>query len=337
MSLPLSILLGGNMLIKKIKTYKVKAFTLIEMLVVLLIISVLLLLFVPNLTKQKDSVKETGNAAVVKVVESQAELYELNHTNDQATLAKLIADGNITNKQAESYRAYYAKNSGEININTKESVGMMVTNNSATIAKDKVTATNSGTINLAAGLSENDPNIGIYAKDVDTTVTNSKDIIGGKMIYYINALKTDDNTAGPKAPNDIYELTKEYNGKEIIFNPFPVNKGRLYQKAWLLSKGVMQWMKVFSSAKEGDVVVAISFSPYAAETVNISKVCARKGVKQISITDSQISPLLAFSDIAFVIKEAQVLGFRSQCSTMTLVQTLAIVLGLEKEKDKNTK
>ena len=98
---------------KKLKIYKVKAFTLIEMLVVLLIISVLLLLFVPNLTKQKDSVKETGNAAVVKVVESQAELYELNHTNDQATLAKLIADGNITNKQAESYRAYYAKNSGE--------------------------------------------------------------------------------------------------------------------------------------------------------------------------------------------------------------------------------
>ena len=85
---------------KKLKTYKV-------------IISVLMLLFVPNLTKQKDSVKETGNAAVVKVVESQAELYELNHTNDQATLSKLIADGNITNKQAESYRAYYAKNSGE--------------------------------------------------------------------------------------------------------------------------------------------------------------------------------------------------------------------------------
>ena len=45
---------------KKLKTYQVKAFTLIEMLVVLLIISVLLLLFVPNLTKQKDSVKETG-------------------------------------------------------------------------------------------------------------------------------------------------------------------------------------------------------------------------------------------------------------------------------------
>ena len=75
------------------------------------------------------------------------------------------------------------------------------------------------------------------------------------MIYYINALKTDGNPAGPKAPNDIYKLTKEYDGKEIIFNPFPVNKGRLYQKAWLLSKGLMQWIKVFSKAGEDDVVI----------------------------------------------------------------------------------
>ena len=70
---------------KSLRTLKVKAFTLIEMLVVLLIISVLLLLFVPNLTKQKDSVTDTGNRAVVKVVESQAELYELNHQNEKAS------------------------------------------------------------------------------------------------------------------------------------------------------------------------------------------------------------------------------------------------------------
>ena len=45
---------------------KVQAFTLVEMLVVLFIISVLLLLFVPNLTKQKDAVDDKGKAAVVK-------------------------------------------------------------------------------------------------------------------------------------------------------------------------------------------------------------------------------------------------------------------------------
>ncbi|MCW9732661.1 MurR/RpiR family transcriptional regulator [Avibacterium sp. 20-15] len=83
--------------------------------------------------------------------------------------------------------------------------------------------------------------------------------------------------------------------------------------------------------KEGDVVIAISFSPYAKETVDIMHTTANKGVKQIAITDSQISPLIAFSDVSFVIKEAQVRGFRSQCATMTLVQTLAITLALKKE------
>ena len=86
---------------------KVKGFTLIEMLVVLLIISILILLFVPNLSKQKDSVKNTGRAAIVKVVESQAELYALDHT-DKATLGSLISNGNITQKQADEYNAYYS-------------------------------------------------------------------------------------------------------------------------------------------------------------------------------------------------------------------------------------
>ena len=90
------------------KKAKVKAFTLVEMLVVLLIISVLLLLFVPNLTKQKDAVDDKGKAAVVKVVESQAELYRLDK-NDDASLSKLQADGRITAEQAKAYKDYHAK------------------------------------------------------------------------------------------------------------------------------------------------------------------------------------------------------------------------------------
>lgn len=89
-----------------------------------------------------------------------------------------------------------------------------------------------------------------------------------------------------------------------------------------------------SQVKEGDVVVAISFSPYARETLDIMNTTSQKGIKQIAITDSQISPLIAFSDVSFVIKEAQVRGFRTQCATMTLVQTLAIALALKKENAK---
>ena len=101
--------------LKRLKGKKVKAFTLIEMLVVLLIISVLLLLFVPNLAKQTDKVKDTGGSAVVKVVESQAELYELNHSDD-ATVSKLVSDGDITQKQADSYNDYYKKHKESRNV-----------------------------------------------------------------------------------------------------------------------------------------------------------------------------------------------------------------------------
>ena len=95
-------------LIMKLKEAKIKAFTLVEMLIVLLIISVLLLLFVPNLTKQKDAVNNKGKAAVVKVVESQAELYSLDK-NEEASLSKLEADGRITAEQAKAYKEYHVK------------------------------------------------------------------------------------------------------------------------------------------------------------------------------------------------------------------------------------
>lgn len=87
---------------------KVKAFTLVEMLFTLIIISILLLLFVPNLSKQKDAVKDTGGAAVVKVVESQAELFEINNAGG-ASLSKLVAEGSITAEQSQTYKEYYAK------------------------------------------------------------------------------------------------------------------------------------------------------------------------------------------------------------------------------------
>ncbi|MDY4281150.1 MAG: MurR/RpiR family transcriptional regulator [[Pasteurella] mairii] len=87
-----------------------------------------------------------------------------------------------------------------------------------------------------------------------------------------------------------------------------------------------------SQVKPGDAVVAISFSPYAKETLEIMNTTSQRGIRQIAITDSQISPLIAFSDVSFVIKEAQVRGFRSQCATMTLVQTLAIALAMAKEQ-----
>ncbi|WP_172212081.1 MULTISPECIES: competence type IV pilus major pilin ComGC [unclassified Enterococcus] len=93
---------------KKILKYHFEAFTLIEMLIVMVIISILLLLFVPNLSKQKEEVQAKGETAVVRVVEAQADIYEI--TNEKLpSIAQLVSENYITEKQANTYQAYYQK------------------------------------------------------------------------------------------------------------------------------------------------------------------------------------------------------------------------------------
>ncbi|AIW19192.1 MurR/RpiR family transcriptional regulator [Vibrio coralliilyticus] len=78
-----------------------------------------------------------------------------------------------------------------------------------------------------------------------------------------------------------------------------------------------------------DAIVSISFSPYAQETVMLSEVASKAGAHQIVITDSQISPLAAFSDVCFVVKEAKVDAFRSQSASLCLAQTLAVSMAFD--------
>jgi hypothetical protein len=78
-----------------------------------------------------------------------------------------------------------------------------------------------------------------------------------------------------------------------------------------------------------DVVVAV-ISPYAREVVELVELGAQRKARQIAITDSQVSPLAAFSDVCFVVREAQVDGFRSQVASLCLAQTLAVSLALNK-------
>lgn len=54
-----------------------RGFTLIEMLVVMLVISVLLILFIPNLTDRTGDVNDQGCDALVAVVQAQADAYFL--------------------------------------------------------------------------------------------------------------------------------------------------------------------------------------------------------------------------------------------------------------------
>ena len=78
---------------------KCKAFTLIEMLLVLLIISVLLIFIIPNIAKQTAHVQSTGCEAQVKMVNSQIEAYTLKYNGSPKSIDDLISEGFIKDGQ----------------------------------------------------------------------------------------------------------------------------------------------------------------------------------------------------------------------------------------------
>ena len=84
---------------------KHQGFTLVEMLIVLLVISILILLFVPNLSAQRTEIDEKGNAAIVKDVETQIELFQLNE-NRTPTRQELLAGNYVTEEQYAIYLAH---------------------------------------------------------------------------------------------------------------------------------------------------------------------------------------------------------------------------------------
>ncbi len=74
----------------------------------------------------------------------------------------------------------------------------------------------------------------------------------------------------------------------------------------------------------GDVLLAVSFSPYSPETIATAERARANGAKVIGITDRPLSPLAQASDIALEVADAEVMDFRSLVATFCLAQTLVI-------------
>ncbi len=82
--------------------------------------------------------------------------------------------------------------------------------------------------------------------------------------------------------------------------------------------------EIMSFATPKDAVVAISFSPYATQTVDYARMLADQGVPVVAITDSAFSPLAQSAKVWFEVAEADCAGFRSLSATMALAMTLAV-------------
>ena len=73
-----------------------------------------------------------------------------------------------------------------------------------------------------------------------------------------------------------------------------------------------------------DVVLAVSFTPYAPSTVELAHAAARRGIPVVAITDSPFSPLAPVARVRIDVAEADYGAFRSLAATFALAMTLAV-------------
>lgn len=95
-----------------------RGFTLIEMMIVLMIISVLLIITVPNVTKNNQSINIKGCEAYVKMVQAQVQAYEMDNKVLPTTIQELIDKKYLKNdsKSACGSRALTITAEGEVTV-----------------------------------------------------------------------------------------------------------------------------------------------------------------------------------------------------------------------------
>ncbi|MDB5939339.1 MAG: transcriptional regulator, RpiR family [Polaromonas sp.] len=99
---------------------------------------------------------------------------------------------------------------------------------------------------------------------------------------------------------------------------------------WLQGLGHMQQGQLRALAK-GDVLIAVSFEPYAQETLDIVQTALERGARLLAITDSQFSPLAAQATATLLVQDGATFGFRSLTSTLCLAQSLFLGLAYRLE------
>jgi DNA-binding MurR/RpiR family transcriptional regulator len=81
-----------------------------------------------------------------------------------------------------------------------------------------------------------------------------------------------------------------------------------------------------SFATPKDCLLAISFTPYASETVSLAQAAVTRKVPVLAVTDSPFSPLAPLASQWIEVRENNFEGFRSMAATLTLAMTLTVAV-----------
>jgi len=83
-----------------------------------------------------------------------------------------------------------------------------------------------------------------------------------------------------------------------------------------------------------DLLIAVSYHPYAEETVQAVDMATQRGARILSISDSLVSPIAKPAELVLHVRESEVRTFRSLAASICLAQALVIGFAFEASKEK---
>lgn len=101
----------------------------------------------------------------------------------------------------------------------------------------------------------------------------------------------------------------------------------------------VQWVDLAGGMQDGqlrglrpdDTLIAISFAPWAEETLHAARVARTLGASVIALTDTPDSPLARLATVSLSVPESSTHGFRALTNAMTLAQGLFVGLAVRLE------
>lgn len=93
-------------------------------------------------------------------------------------------------------------------------------------------------------------------------------------------------------------------------------------------------LRQVSAMDRTDLLIAVSFQPYAEETIALVEAAAARGGRVLAISDSLVSPIAKPADLVLQVRESEVRKFRSLSASMCLAQALVINYAYESARKK---
>ena len=102
---------------------------------------------------------------------------------------------------------------------------------------------------------------------------------------------------------------------------------KMGMQAILISGTEVEMVDKSRLIRTDEAMVAVSFSPYTANTYELVNICLSQQVPVVALTDSTLSPIARPDDLHLEVLEEEVGGIRGLSATMCLAISLAVETG----------